>query len=92
MRLVELNISITTVFLNTQTLTEYKCSYCNKNYQHKFYEKLKELFLNTCKFFKYDNNQVILLLLKGVYPYEYMGDWEKFNKTSLLKKKIFTVI
>ena len=24
---------------------------------------------------------------KGVYPYEYMDDWEKFNETTLLEKK-----
>ena len=26
---------------------------------------------------------------KGVYPSEYMGDWEKFNKTSLPEKEDF---
>ena len=45
-KLVDLNISITTVFLNTQImkviLIEYKCLCCNKNYQHKFDEKLKK--------------------------------------------------
>ena len=24
-----------------------------------------------------------MFLRKGVYPYEYMNDWEKFNETSL---------
>ena len=28
-------------------------------------------------------------LRKGVYPYEYMDDWEKFNETSLLEKEDF---
>ena len=28
-------------------LIEHKCLYCNKNYQHKFEEKLKERFSNT---------------------------------------------
>ena len=26
---------------------------------------------------------------KGVYPYEYMDDWEKFNKTSSPEKEDF---
>ena len=26
---------------------------------------------------------------KGVFSYEYMDDWEKFNETSLLKKEDF---
>ena len=26
---------------------------------------------------------------KGVYPYEYMDDWEKFNETSLLEKDFY---
>ena len=34
-------------------------------------------------------NKFILLLRKGVYPYEYMDDWEKFNETTLPKKEEF---
>ena len=50
------------------------------------------MFFNTYKFSKHDNNKFILLLRKGVYPYEYMDDWEKFNEVSLPeKKKIFIV-
>ena len=30
-----------------------------------------------------------LLLQKGVYPYEYIDDWEKFNETSLPEKEDF---
>ena len=29
------------------------------------------------------------MLRKGVYPYEYMDDREKFNETSLLEKENF---
>ena len=29
------------------------------------------------------------MLPKGVYPYEYMDDWEKFNETSLPEKQDF---
>ena len=61
----------------------------NKNYQHKNDEKLKEGFFNKYKFCNHDNNKFILLLRKGVYPYEYMDDWEKFNETSLPEKEDF---
>ena len=64
-------------------LIEYKCLCWNENYQHKFYEKLKERFFNTYIFSNLDNNRFILLLQKGFYYYEYNDDWEKFNKTSL---------
>ena len=53
-------------------LIEYKGLCCNKNYQHKFDEKLKELFFNTYKFSNRDNNKFILLFRKGVYLYEYV--------------------
>ena len=70
-------------------LIEYKCLCCNKNYQHKFHEKLKERLFNTCKFSNHDNHKFILLLRKGIYPYEYMDCWEEFNKTSLPEKEDF---
>ena len=36
-----------------------------------------------------DINKFILLLRKGVYPYEYMDSWERFDKTSLPDKEAF---
>ena len=44
---------------------------------------------NTQKFSRHDNNKFNLLLRNGVYPYEYMDDWEKFDKTSLPEKEDF---
>ena len=54
MKHVELNISIATVFSNIQTfkddLMEYNCLFCNKSFQQKFDEKLKEGFLTYTNF------------------------------------------
>ena len=36
-----------------------------------------------------NNSKFVLLLWKGVYSYEFMYDWEKFNETSLPKKEDF---
>ena len=44
---------------------------------------------NTYSFCNSDLNKFILLLRKGVHPYEYMDSWEKFNMTSLPSKKEF---
>ena len=89
-KLVELKMRITTEYANFKNdLIEYKCLCCNKNYQHKFDAKLKEQFFKVYKFFNHNNNKFILLLQKGVYPYKYMGDWEKFNETSLPVKEDF---
>ena len=43
---------------------------------------MKERFFNTNKFSKLSNKKFISLLGKGVYFYEYMDYWEKFNETS----------
>ena len=69
-------------------LIEYKCLCCNKS-SRKFDKKLKEQFFNTYKFSNHDNKKFILLLRKGVCPYQYMNDWEKANGTSLPEKEDF---
>ena len=44
---------------------------------------------NTFKFSNNDINKFIFLLRKGVYYYEYMDNWERFNKTALPEKEEF---
>ena len=53
-------------------------------------KKLKEQFFNTYKFSNHNNYKFILLLRKGVYPYEYMDDWEKSNKTLPEKEDFYS--
>ena len=66
-----------------------KCLSCNKDYLNKINEELKKRFKNTLKFSNNNNNKFILLLKKGVYPYEYMHEWEKFNEITLPEKEEF---
>ena len=37
----------------------------------------------------YSKAQYELLICKGVYPYEYMTSWDKFDETSLPPKEVF---
>ena len=46
-------------------------------------------FSNIHQFCDGDINKFILLLKKGIYPYEYMDSWERFDETSLPDKKAF---
>ena len=66
-----------------------KCFNCNTYYKKKFNKELIKKFKNTYSFCNNDLNKFILLLRKGIYPYEYMDSWERFNETSLQVKKIF---
>ena len=66
-----------------------KCFNCDVYYKKKFNKELIKKFKNTYSFCNNDLNKFILLLRKGVYPYEYMDSWEKFNKTSLPIKEDF---
>ena len=70
-------------------LIKYKCWSCNKDYSNKLNEKLKKWFKNTLKFSDNDINKFILLLRKGVYPYEYIDEWRKFNEVTLPEKEEF---
>ena len=52
-------------------------------------KKLKRNFRNAYNFCNKDINKFMLLLRKGVYPYEYMDDWDRFNEEKLPKKSDF---
>ena len=52
-------------------------------------DPFKKRFKNIFKFSNNDINKFILRLRKGVYPYEYMDDQEKFSDTLLPKKEEF---
>ena len=66
----------------------YKCKECNDEL-YKLINGLDKKFPNIYQFCNGDVNKFGLLLRKGVYPYEYMGSWEKINETSLQEKEAF---
>ena len=66
-----------------------KCFNCNNYYKKKFDKEFIKKFKNMYSFCNNDLNKFILLLRKGVYPYEYMDNWERFNETSLPSKESF---
>ena len=67
----------------------FRCFSCKKSYEKYFNKELIERFANIYEFCNGDLNKFILLLRKGVYPYEYMGNWERFDETSLPDKESF---
>ena len=75
-----------------------KCFNCNIYYKKKFNNDLIKKFKNTYSFCNNDTtesssseriNKFVLLLRKGVYLYEYMDSWERFNEKLLPSKKDF---
>ena len=52
-------------------------------------EKLIRKFPSIYQFCNGNLNKFILLLRKGVYPYEDVDNWEKFYKTTTPPKKAF---
>ena len=67
----------------------FRCFDCKKNYEKEFNKELIKRFVNIYKFCNKDINKFILLLRKGVYPYEYMDNWERFDETALPDKEAF---
>ena len=67
----------------------FECLNCNKDYSKDFNKELINRFSSTYKFCKGDINKLILLLRKGVYPYEYMDSWESLHETLLPNKVNF---
>ena len=67
----------------------FRCYSCKKNYENDFNKELIKIFANTYNLCNGDLNKFILLLRKGVCPYEYMDNWERFDETSLPDKESF---
>ena len=67
----------------------FKCIDCEKEYEKEINKELIETFANTYKFCNNDINKFIMLLRKGVYPYEYMDGWNKFNEKLIPCKELF---
>ena len=57
----------------------FRCFECKKNISKDFNNELTERFKNTYQFYENDINKFVMLLRKGICPYEYMDSWNKFN-------------
>ena len=66
----------------------YKCKECKKGQLKPINGLIKKL-PSIYQFCNGDINKFVLLLIKGVYSYEYMDSWERFAETSLPDKKAF---
>ena len=67
-------------------LEYYNCKQC---YRKKFNKELIKRFASTYEFCNNDLNKFLLLLRKGVYPYEYADTLERFSEISLPSKEDF---
>ena len=68
----------------------FRCFECKKNYSKDFDHELIKRFANVYEFCNEDViNKFMLLLRKGIYLYEYMDSWEKFDEILLPDKKHF---
>ena len=70
------------------TLTDNLSEINNKNLEISNDTLIKK-FHNTYQLCDNDFDKFNLLLRKGVYPYEYMDEWEKFNESKLPDKELF---
>ena len=67
----------------------FKCIDCEKEYEKGFNKELLKRFSNTYEFCSNDLNKFLILLRKGVYPYEYMDGWDRFSEKVLPDKDSF---
>ena len=66
----------------------YKCKECNKELFKPINGLIKK-FPSMNQFCNGVANKFVLLLRKGVYLYEYMDSWERFDEKSLPDEKSF---
>ena len=66
----------------------YKFKKCKKSCSKVANESIKN-FPTWYKFCNVDLNKFFLLLRKGIYPYEYMDSWERFDENTIPPKEAF---
>ena len=66
----------------------YRCKECKEEWKRPINE-LTETFSGIYQFCNGNLNKFVLLLRKGVYPYEYMDSWGKFDENTLPPKEAF---
>ena len=66
----------------------YKCKECKKSYTKVANESIKN-FPNLYKFCNGDLNKFLLLLRKGIYPYEYKDSWVRFDEITIPLQRSF---
>ena len=69
----------------------FRCFECKKNTSEDFNNELTERIKNTYQFCDNDVNKFLMLLGKGMYPYEYMDSWNKFNQDKLPQMNNFYI-
>ena len=87
---MKINSECCFVDLKNNTLI-YKCKECKEEWKRPINE-LTEEFPSIYQFCNGNLIKFVLLLKKGVYPYEFIDNWEKFDKTKLPPKIPFIVI
>ena len=66
-----------------------ECYNCKQRYRKTINKELIKRFASTYSFCNNNLNKFILLLRKGVYPYEYVDNWQRFKETLLTSKESF---
>ena len=67
----------------------FRCFGCKKNYKKEFNKELIKRFANIYEFCNEDIDKFIFLLRKGVYPYQYMDSWERFDSDTVQLSDVF---
>ena len=87
MEKIKINSECCFVVLKNNKLI-YRCKECKEEWKRPI-EGLIRKSPSIYQFCNGDLNKFILLLRKGVYPYEDMDDWEKFDETTIPPEEAF---